>query len=105
VEEISLHQCVDDLRAGKVTAIATAQVDLLGYTQQDGKLRIEDFHLGTEDRFAVALHKNAALQNCETIRAQLCEFSASEWRGFFSEHFPEEPTHPNKDAIEACPEK
>lgn len=109
VEEVSLRQCIHDLRAGKVTAVATAQVDLLGYAQQDSELHIENFYFGTEDRFAVALPENAALQDCETIRAQLREFiAAPEWSEYFSEHFPNEPTElhrPDKNAVSACPTK
>ncbi|MFI6518136.1 transporter substrate-binding domain-containing protein [Spirillospora sp. NPDC050679] len=109
VQKVGLRQCVQELKAAKVDAVSTAEVDLLGFAQNDRSLRLEDFHFGTQDRFAIALRKNASIQDCQTVRAQLQAFLASpEWGQFFGQHFPKEPpaSHkPDLNAIQACPTK
>ncbi|MGD6741545.1 transporter substrate-binding domain-containing protein [Streptomyces sp. BH106] len=89
-ERDGLSQCVDDLKKGKVDAVFTAQVDLLGYAQEDKDLRLQKVHVGAQDRFGIATPKGDK-DSCERLTRALKTFIArGYWDQFFREHFPNE---------------
>ncbi|MFC9971188.1 transporter substrate-binding domain-containing protein [Spirillospora sp. NPDC127200] len=86
-----LAQCVDELRAGRVDAVSTAHLNLVGFAQEDRSLQVEGFHFGEQDRFGIGLRRGD-LQGCELFRNKLRSFLTSgAWDTFFKKYFPNEP--------------
>ncbi|MBM7170262.1 transporter substrate-binding domain-containing protein [Streptomyces sp. G44] len=105
VERAGLSQCVSDLKRGDVDAVFTAQVDLLGYAQEDEHLRLENIQVGTQDRFGIAV-PNGDRESCERLTRALKTFIAKGyWDQYFREHFPDEDiaTHkPTPNDLAPC---
>ncbi|MFZ3555198.1 substrate-binding periplasmic protein [Streptomyces sp. BH055] len=104
-ERDGLSQCVDDLKKGNTDAVFTAQVDLLGYAQEDKDLRLEKVNVGAQDRFGIAVPKGDK-DSCERLTKALKTFIArGYWDQYFREHFPKEDitTHkPTPDDLVPC---
>ncbi|MGI5170319.1 substrate-binding periplasmic protein [Spirillospora sp. CA-253888] len=100
-----LAQCVDELRAGRVDAVSTAHLNLVGFAQEDRNLRLEGFHFGEQDRFGIGL-RLGDLQSCELFRKKLRDFLTSgAWDVFFKKYFPNEPPahhKPDPNNLQPC---
>jgi hypothetical protein len=67
---------------GRVDAVFTAQVDLLGYAQEDKDLRLEKLQFGARDRFGIAVPKGD-VKSCECLTKALKTFIAKgDWNDY-----------------------
>ncbi|MGK5552689.1 substrate-binding periplasmic protein [Actinomadura kijaniata] len=91
-----LAQCVEELRTGRVDAVSTAHLNLVGFAQEDKNLKVEGFHFGEQDRFGIGL-RHGDVKSCELFRIKLRGFLTSgAWDTFFKKYFPNEPPDQHK---------
>lgn len=102
-----LRQCVTDLQNHKVDAVATDQLDLLGFADEDpGHLRLDKFTYGHQDEFAIGLPKGD-LADCRRFTEQIQGLLATDqWDTFFAKNYPGEKNpaqhKPDPSDLEDC---